>query len=285
MRSISKKLWFPILLVLLAACGTVKVGIGRTPLPDANMVATVTAQAVEYARLTTEVARLESKLDNLQPQTPLTMTARAPITGTQPGVFYQPIALTSVNYVASDFASPLTGQHVLGEVPFELSPWIFKSQSADTSTEAPSNTTLSASDYPTRALFVMNIVHPTKVHLLLNTGNGFTKFEGQVVGRVVAHCDAAEVLVSELELGRDVREWHLAYNVVYDVERATQVWTGALAELPELTGHIDLLSLDMPQTCSKSTLDAIEIIDTSTDTVGSRDPALNLFGITVEYRP
>ena len=82
-----------------------------------------------------------------------------------------------------------------------------------------------------------------------------------------------------------MREWHLAYNVVYDVERATQVWTGTLAEYPDLTGHIDLLSLDFPAPCRESTLKAIEVIDTSTDTVGSLDPALNLFGVTVEYRP
>jgi hypothetical protein len=80
-----------------------------------------------------------------------------------------------------------------------------------------------------------------------------------------------------------VREWHLAYNVVYTVERAQQVWTGTLVEYPDLAGHIDLLSLELPDACRNGTLTAIEIADTSATTVGSLDPALNLFAITVEY--
>jgi hypothetical protein len=130
----------------------------------------------------------------------------------------------------------------------------------------------------------MDVPHASKVHLLLNTGNGFAQFEGRAIGQITAHCDGTPTLVTSLHLGRDVREWHLAHNVIYTTERARQVWTGALAEYPHLTGHIDLLSLDLPEACRSGRLIAIEIIDTSVETVGSLDPALNLFGVTVEYQ-
>ncbi|MBN2003993.1 MAG: hypothetical protein JXA21_11615 [Anaerolineae bacterium] len=275
MYNTSKNLLFLICLVILAACGTVKIGIERPPTPDLHAAATTTAQAAEYARLSTEVARLEATLGITHALTTVTPTPPAPVAGSEDGVFYQPIPLAAVANAPTDFAAPFTGPCILGGIPFELSASIFKSQSASSPGE----------DYPVGAFLEMDIPHPVKVHLLLNTGDGFTEFEGQVVGRVLARCGAGDILVGDLQLGRDVREWHLAYNVVYEVERAAQVWTGTLAGAPDLTGHIDLLSLALPKACQDDTLQALELIDTSADTVGSRDPALNLFGLTVEYRP
>ncbi len=268
-----------ILLIFLAACGTVKIGIENPPTSDLHAAATATTQAAEYARLSTEVARLEATLGITREPIAATQTPPAPIAGAETGVFYQPVPLTTAAHAPTDFAAPLIGPHILGGIPFELSGLIFKSQSVPAPNDA----------YPTGAFLEAAVSHPTRVHLLLNTGNGFTEFEGQIVGRVIARCGAAgdvsDEAIGDLQLGRDVREWHLAYNVVYDVERAAQVWTGALAGYPDLSGHMDLLSLDLPATCRESALKAIEIIDTSADTVGSLDPALNLFGVTVEYRP
>ncbi len=274
MYNTSKNLLFLICLVILAACGTVKIGIERPPTPDFHAAATATAQAAEYARLSAEVARLEATLGITHALTTVTPTPPAPVAGAESGVFYQPIPLAPVANAPTDFAAPLTGRHVLGEIPFELSGSIFKSQSAAVPGDA----------YPAGAFLEMNIPRPVKVHLLLNTGDGFAEYKGHIVGRVIARCGGNDILVADLQLGRDVREWHLAYNVVYEVERAAQVWTGTLAGHSDLTGHIDLLSLALPKACRESTLQALELIDTSADTVGSRDPALNLFGLTIEYR-
>jgi hypothetical protein len=262
------------LLDCLTACGTVKVGIAHLSTPDPRAESTAIAQATEHARLATEVAALEATLGITPEPTPLTGTVPAPIPGDEPGVFYQPIPLDFVANAPTGFASPPSGQRTLGDIPFELSANIFKSQSASSPGDA----------YSAHVLFPMDVPQASRAHLLLNTGNGFAQFDGQVIGQVVAHCDDVPILVTDLQLGRDVREWHLAYNVVYTVERARQVWVGTLAGYPGVDGHIDLLSLDLPPACQEGTLTAIEIADTSADTVGSRDPALNLFGVTIEYR-
>jgi Tol biopolymer transport system component/ribosomal protein S16/tetratricopeptide (TPR) repeat protein len=53
-----KSLWLLPLLLLLAACGTLEVGVEQTPTPDHAATATVSALATENARLATQVATL-----------------------------------------------------------------------------------------------------------------------------------------------------------------------------------------------------------------------------------
>lgn len=216
---------------------------------------------------------LEATLGITPEPTDITASSPSPIAGDEPGVFYQPIPLGTVANAPSGFASPLTGQHTLGDIPFDLSAEIFKSQSS-----SPTD-----GDLPISVLFRADIPQASKAHLLLNTGNGLAQFEGQIVGQIIAYCGDTSSSITDLRLGQDVREWHLAHNVVYTAERPQQVWTGALAEYPHLTGHIDLFSLDLPEACKSGSLTALEIADTSLDTVGSLDPALNLFGVTIEY--
>jgi len=86
-----------------------------------------------------------------------------------------------------------------------------------------------------------------------------------------------------LRLGRDVREWHTATNVVSRASRAQQVWSGRIAGFSNEQGHIDMLSLDLPAACQDGTIDALRIMDHSSQTVQSLDPALNLTGLTIEY--
>jgi hypothetical protein len=193
---------------------------------------------------------------------------------TPPGPEYQPIPLGATANTESDFASPPVGDMVFDGVPFQLAGQIFKSQASP----APDD------DYPTSILLPTEVPHAQKLHLLINTGNGFAQFDGQAIGQVIATCDDTETLVADLRLGQDIREWQLAHNVIYTASRARQVWVGARADQPHLTGHIDLLSLDLPEACRNGRLTALEITDTSVETVDSLDPALNLFGATIEYR-
>jgi hypothetical protein len=264
-----------IALTSLSACGTVTVSI-EDPIPTTTAIAA--AQATDRARLATKVAIQQATLGVTPGPTSITVDATnslpAPIPGDTPGVFYQSIPLANAAYAPSGFASPLTGQHTLAEIPFELSADIFKSQSSS----------LPNAGYPTSIQFSTDIPAASRAYLLLNTGNGFAQFEGQAIGQVTVRCGGTSIIVTELRLGQDVREWHLAHNVVYTADRTQQVWTGALAEYPHLTGHIDMLILDLTESCRNGRLTSLEIADTSAGIVGSLDPALNLFGITIEYR-
>lgn len=192
---------------------------------------------------------------------------------TSGAIAYQPVPLGTVANASLDFLSPPSGNIRLGGVPFQLSEMVFKTQ-ASSSTD---------NSYPTRAPLSMEVPQAYRIHLLLNTGNGFNQFDGETIGQVLVYCDDTAVPVIDLQLGRNVREWHVAENVVSTASLARQVWSGTIADFPDLTGHIDMLRLDLPNTCRSGRLTALEVIDSSTTTVGSLDPALILTGITVEY--
>jgi len=190
-----------------------------------------------------------------------------------PVLAYEPVSLGGGANASLDFQSPPRGDITLGGIPFQLSERVFKSQASP----SPHN------NHPTSILLSMNVSQAYRVHLLLNTGNGFNQFNGRVIGQVVAHCNGDSIPVTDLRLGREVREWHVADNVVSVASHARQVWSGTLADFPDLTGHIDMLSLDLPSACQNEKLTALEIIDSSATAVNSLDPALNLIGVTVEH--
>jgi hypothetical protein len=174
---------------------------------------------------------------------------------------------------ASDFLSPPVGATALGGVPFELSGSEFKSQASP----SPNN------GYPSNLVLPADVPRAYRVHVLVTAGNGFNQFNGNVVGRVVAYCDGVAIPVADLQLGRDLREWHMADNVVSSASRPRQVWSGAIRAFPNLSGHYDMLSLDLPGACQSGRLTALELVDSSASTVNSLDPGLNLVGVTVEH--
>ncbi len=179
---------------------------------------------------------------------------------------FQAIPLGSAANGPSDFESPPIGEHIFGDVPFSLTGMVFKSQASP----VPHNQS------PTSLLLTMDVPRAYRVHLLLNSGNGFIQFMGQNIGQVVAYCDGAPFTVVDLRLGRDVREWHVADNVVSSATGVSQVWDDSV-------GHIDLLSLDLPAACLEGSLTGLDLLDLSLTAVNSLDPALNLAGITVEH--
>ena len=250
-----------LLLILSGACSGLQMGFERTPTVEPAAEATLSALEAEREQLEAEVTALEATL-GITPQPTI-----------DPAILYQPIPLGSAANAPLDLVSPPTGRVTLGGIPFELAKQVFKSQS-----ESPPGDT-----YPTMVRIPADVPRASRLHLLLTAGNGFTQFEGEPIGRVVVTCDRETVLVTDLVLGRDVREWHPADNVVDTTSRARQVWIDAVVDHPELTGHIDLVSYDLPEPCQGGTLTAIEVVDTTADTIGSLDPALNLVGVTVEH--
>jgi hypothetical protein len=190
-----------------------------------------------------------------------------------PVVAYWPIPLGTAANGASDFLSPPVGAIALEGIPFQLSDREFKSQASP----SPNN------GYPTSASLTMDVPQAYRAHLLLTTGNGFNAFNGSVVGQVMAYCNGAGISLTDLVLGRDLREWHVAENVVSTASRVRQVWSGAIATFPDLNGHYDMLSLNLPDACRNGRLTRLDVIDSSANTVGSLDPGLNFVGVTVEY--
>ena len=184
---------------------------------------------------------------------------------------YQPVPLGSVANATQGFVAPPSGNVTLGGVPFSVSERVFQSQA-----EAASH-----SGYPTRARLNMSLSSARRVRLLLTTGNGFNAYAGQNVGDVVAYCSGSSIILTQLRLGQEIREWHGEPNVVSTATRSREVWRGEIAGAGVM-GHIDLLSLDLPDQCYDGTLEGIEVVDRSAETIGSLDPALNLTGVTVE---
>ncbi len=211
---------------------------------------------------------LPTETPTLTPSVTPTPTSTPP-----PVIMFAPFSLTTVANGEMDFASPPTGQTTFHGVPFQMDSRIFKSQASP----VPHNTA------PTSAMVSANLMGAYRLHLLLTAGNGFQQFDGLVIGRVVAVCDGTSFTVRELQLGRDVREWHSAANVVSTATAATQVWQGALIDHPDLQGQIDMLSFDLPLACQTGNLTAVEVVDSSIETTGSLDPALNFIALTVEY--
>ncbi len=181
-------------------------------------------------------------------------------------IMYTIYQLGNLANAASDFISPPTGDFIFSGTPFSLSEEVFKSQASGEPHQM----------YPTSILLPITVPSAYRVHLLINSGNSFIRYNGAIIGSVSAYCDEKVFKIVDLQLGRDIREWHVADNVVSSATNVINVWQDGV-------GHIDLLSLDLPSACRQSRLTGIEIKDLSINNVNSIDPAVILAGITVEH--
>lgn len=240
-----------------------------TTATSATMAPTEPPTAVPTPEPSATATEPPAPTQTAQPTTPLPTETATVI----PDNVFQPIPLQAVANGTIDFSAPPVGEVTLGGVPFQLSTSIFKSQaSASPFTAAPVRLPLAA-----------NVAQAQQLHLLLTLGNGFTQFANQVVGRVEIVCDDTLIVLAQLQAGVHVREWHNGQGVITTASLARSVWSEPITD--DVRGTIDLLSLELPQICQDGRLTSIELIDSSTETVGSLDPALNLVGISVEYRP
>lgn len=186
---------------------------------------------------------------------------------------YQPLAIDDITNSELDFSAPPRGDVTWEGVNFRIGREIFKSHAS----AVPNN------GFPTRISLNIFIPRAYRIYLLLNSWNGFQQYDGLVIGQIIARCNDAPVLVSELQLGRELREWYSSDNVVSTASQVREVWSGPTADDPGLTGYIDMLALELPPTCQEGRLNGLEFVDTSRETANSADPALKLVAITVEY--
>ena len=181
-----------------------------------------------------------------------------------------PIPLDAVSNGTLDFAAPAVGLHEFDNILFRIGSGVFKSQAS----------TPPFDRYPTQASLSVSIFRAQKIHLLINAGNGYNHFLNQTVGSITVTCEDQPYLVRELRLGRDLREWHVAANVVSHAAAAIPVWEGATTV--GVSGFLDLLSLELPPQCHAGMLTNITISDDSVPSLNTLDPALNIAAITIE---
>jgi serine/threonine protein kinase len=256
-----------VILIIVAVRSTAPAPVVQTVTPAASNVsapatATITAAAVDLSPTSTRVVAAIKLIVTPKP--------------TSVELKYQSVSLEAIANasLSADYAAPPIGQQTLADIPFSLKQRVFKSQARP----SPNDT------FPTRATLDLNVPHAEAVYLLLTAGNAFTRWNGRTLGRVTLYFDRAAPLAVDLVLGRNLREWHAASNVVSTAPGVEEVWRGALAAYPDLEGAIDLLTIAVPPDRREATLTRLEIEDVSTDNVGSLDPALTVSSITVAYR-
>ncbi len=179
--------------------------------------------------------------------------------------------------LSDDYASPPTGQQMLGGVPFDLDGRAFKSQAQPSPNDV----------FPTKGALAAGIARVEQVHVLLTAGDAFIRWQGQTVGRITLVFDAAPQLDVPLVLGLNLREWHASDNVVSSAPGARQVWQGPIVGRPDLNGTLDMLTIEVPADRRQATLVRIEFYDTSESSessVGSLDPAFTISGVSVAHR-
>ena len=205
-----------------------------------------------------------------------TQTPAPTSTATLAPLVQEPISLAGIvnGTLGNDYADPPTGRVQLGGVTFELDGQAFHSQAAP----GPNQT------FPTEAGVDLNLSNVSRVFVLITAGDGFVRWNGERVGQVVLTFADAEPVTVDLVLGQNLREWHPADNVVSTAPDVDEVWSGPIAGYPNLTGHLDMLTIDVPDDHATAVLTRIDFIDLSSDTVGSLDPAITVAGLAVEHR-
>lgn len=186
---------------------------------------------------------------------------------------YQAISIDSIANSEMEFSSPPLGEMTLENIDFRVGRQIYRSQASG----SPDNR------YPTRASLNFFIPKAHRLYVLINSKNGLQQHEGRAIGRIIAHCNDTPALETELRLGENIREGRAAGNVISDASQVQQVWDGTLSGGSGTTGYIDMLTIDLPPTCQEGRLNALDIVDTSSETANSLDPGLALVAVTVEY--
>jgi len=139
---------------------------------------------------------------------------------------------------------------------------------------------------PVRVSLTANIARPLRVHLLITGGNLFVEYLNKQIGAIHLRFEGNQWITFPLIAGQNIREWKILHdNTVHTTTDPTlrQVWSCRSKHGAELgaIGIIDMLTLEIPERLRSSRLQQIIVEDTSVETCGSMDPAINLLGVTV----
>ena len=226
----------------------------------------------QYNARTAVPSAMLSTIEGTQQSVSIATLSNTETSGESPHA-YSTISLDSIENAKLDFESPPVGEFTFEGIPFVIADKVYKSQASTSPNDS----------FPTSVFLPVNILHSYRLYLLVNAGNGFARFSDQEIGRIVTQCGDVQEPAIELVLGQNIREWHKANNVVSVAPETQQIWSGTIRNYPSLTGYIDMLRIDLPVGCQSGEFAGIDVVDTSTATVNSLDPALNLGAITVEH--
>jgi hypothetical protein len=136
-----------------------------------------------------------------------------------------------------------------------------------------------AAALPNTGVLDVSIDHPHKVFILINTTDTFHKFMNMQAGNITLVFDNGASEKTYLIVGQNVREYTMDPATVQTItDPATQVaWQGQ----GNRSFTIDMLSIPINSINQASTLKRIIITDVSETLLGSRDPGLVIWGITV----
>ncbi len=182
-----------------------------------------------------------------------------------------PVALgTLATYpLSSAYATVPTGQATLGGHTFDMTSGNMVKLATNAS-----------------ASFAGSYQNPTAVHLLLNSANTYSWYDGTPVGTVVLTFSDGTTQTATLTVGSNLREWNLGgsgvVNTVTDVTPSTttpyssQVWTTTVLGG---TGTAVLDMLTVPVTAANTTLTSVQV--TNNNPFGGA-LSIDLSGLTIE---
>lgn len=203
----------------------------------------------------------------------LTFTPQTIPSPEEPG--YQQISLKSITNesTSNGYATPPIGKVELSGVIFDLPP----GQNSVTTQAEP------LPEFPTRVTLPAKISEPQAVYLLITGGNVFSHFDGEKTGEIHLFFQDNDSVTVDLVAGHNIREWKILDEVTISTTTSKmmkEVWRtdsnfGGV-------GIIDMLTIELPSKYHSDYLETIEVVDTSIETVGSKDPAINIIGVTVK---
>lgn len=247
---------------------------------NANQNPTIVAQQIQ--ELESTAVALETTKKALE----ATATARVllPVVASDPVL--SSIKIDNIaNFQFDHFVTPFVGNISLSEIPFYFSASkqsIFQSQRA------------LLPNLETSARVRVNIPRVTKVYLLLNADYLSPEISGKKVGEVNLQFSNNLTHSISIIAWQNIRAVVVSENDAYIMDNLLapqsnneliNVWIEKQnrGNAPYLA-YTDMLIIPIPEIFQGEVLKDINIIDTSTDTVGSYDPSLVLIGITVESR-
>jgi hypothetical protein len=131
------------------------------------------------------------------------------------------------------------------------------------------------------------------VYLLMQAGWGVWEYFGSEFGNVRMNFSDGNTLDTKLTLGLNIRDWSRKSEAVTAVSSSSviPVWEGRAIITneefvsEEVTGGMDVLKIEIPDTYFYSTLQNIEISDISTTKIGNTNPCLHLLAVTIQHEP
>lgn len=197
-------------------------------------------------------------------------TLSPPSTASQKPIHLSLLSVANANLKDGYSSAPL-GQVTLGGVPFDLKSGETVTTQADT---LPNN--------PTRVWLPAGYNNVTNVYLLMTGGNLYIQYDHQPIGKVrLIFADGRDYTV-DLIGGFNIREWKHGKGIITSTISAdvTEVWRSN-DRYDGSPAIIDLLRIVVPTDLRGRMLEGIEVLDVSTTTAGSLDPAINLLGATL----